>query len=69
MPPYHWPTQFETSYDCMVAGYEEALRKTQDIGAKEINTHKIYIKFDCIETTIVIPKKKPKEIPKSELTT
>jgi hypothetical protein len=44
-------------------------RETQDIGAKEINTHKIYIKFDCIETTIVIPKKKPKEIPKSELTT
>tara|TARA_R100000808_G_C2025673_1_gene71832 strand:+ start:326 stop:487 length:162 start_codon:yes stop_codon:yes gene_type:complete len=53
----------------MVAGYEEALRKTQDIGAKEINTHKIYIKFDCIETTIIIPKKKPTEIPKPELTT
>ena len=69
MPPYHWPTQFETSYDCMVAGYEEALRKTQDIGAKEINTHKIYIKFDCILVDPILPPPKPEEPPKSELTT
>ena len=69
MPPYHWPTQFETSYECMVKGYKESLKKIQDIGADEINKHKIYIKFDCIETTIVIPKKKPKDIPLPELTT
>ena len=61
MPPYPWPTQFTNSYDCMVAGYEEALKKTTEIGPEEVNKYKIYIKFDCIETTIIIPKEKPKE--------
>ena len=61
MPPYVWPTQFGNSYDCMVAGYEEALRKTKEIGSKEMNQHKIYIKFDCVESTIIIPKEKPKK--------
>ena len=45
----------------MVAGYAEALRKTEEIGKEEINKHKIYIKFDCIESTIIIPKEKPKK--------
>ena len=66
MPPYVWPTQFGNSYDCMMAGYEEALRKTHEIGAEEINKHKIFIKFDCIESTIVIPKDKPTKQPKVE---
>ena len=61
MPPYPWPTQFTNSYDCMVAGYTEALRKTEEIGKEEINKHKIYIKFDCIESTIIVPKEKPKK--------
>jgi len=61
MPPYPWPTQFNSSYECMVAGYAEALRKTEEIGKEEINKHKIYIKFDCIESTIIIPKEKPQE--------
>ena len=26
-----------------------------------MNKHKIYIKFDCIESTIIIPKEKPKK--------
>ena len=41
--------------------YAEALRKTEEIGKEEINKHKIYIKFDCIESTIIIPKEKPKK--------
>jgi len=66
MPPFVWPTQFENSYDCMVAGYKESLRKTQEIGEEEINKHKIFIKFDCIESKIIVPKKKPIEQPKVE---
>ena len=40
-------------YDCMVRGYSESTRKTQEIGKQEINKHKIYMKFQCeeIETT------------------
>ena len=47
MPPYPWPTQFTNSYDCMVAGYTEALRKTEEIGEEEVNKNRIYIKFVC----------------------
>ena len=66
MPPFVWPTQFGDSYECMIAGYEEAIRKTKEIGREEMNKHKIFIKFDCIESKIIIPKKKPKEQPKVE---
>jgi hypothetical protein len=66
MPPHVWPTQFGISYECMVAGYAESLRKTEEIGAKEINKHKIFIKFDCIESEIIIPKEKPIDQPKVE---
>ena len=66
MPPYVWPTQFGNSYDCMVVGYEEALKKTKEIGPEEMNKHKIFIKFDCIESKIIVPKKKHIEQPKVE---
>lgn len=40
-------------YDCMVRGYSESTRKTQEVGKEEINKHQIYMKFQCeeIETT------------------
>jgi hypothetical protein len=50
----------------MVAGYTESLKKTKEIGEEEINKHKIFIKFDCIESKIIVPKKKPIEQPKVE---
>jgi hypothetical protein len=31
----------------MIAGYTEAIHKTQEIGVEEINEHEIYIKFHC----------------------
>ena len=46
--------------------HAESLRKTEEIGAKEINKHKIFIKFDCIESEIIIPKEKPIDQPKVE---
>ena len=36
MPPYPWPKTFDTTYDCMVFGYEESLKKIQDIKISEI---------------------------------
>ena len=44
----------------MVVGYEESARKMKEIGQAEVNKHKIYIKFDCLEKTIITPKAKPK---------
>ena len=53
LEPYPWPTAFDTQYDCMVFGYEESLKKIQDIGPTEVNKHNIYIRFVCMpENTI-----------------
>ena len=47
MPPYPWPETFNTTYDCMVFGYEESLKKMREIGRQEVNKHNIYIRFTC----------------------
>tara|TARA_Y100001936_G_scaffold185200_1_gene182862 strand:- start:207 stop:377 length:171 start_codon:yes stop_codon:yes gene_type:complete len=33
----------------MIDGYTKAIEKTEELGRKEVNAHKIYIKFDCYE--------------------
>ena len=47
MPPYQWPDQFDSSYDCMMFGYEESKRKLEEIGREDINKYGMYIKFTC----------------------
>ena len=47
MPPYPWPQTFDTTYDCMLFGYEESLKKMKEIGREEVNKHNIYIRFTC----------------------
>ena len=47
MPPYPWPETFNTTYDCMIFGYEESLKKMKEIGKEEVNKHNIYIRFTC----------------------
>ena len=47
MPPYPWPQTFDTTYDCMIFGYEESLKKMEEIGRQEVNKHNIYIRFTC----------------------
>jgi hypothetical protein len=47
MPPYPWPDTFNTTYDCMIFGYEESLKKMKEIGRQEVNKHNIYIRFTC----------------------
>ena len=60
MPPHVWPTQFGSSYECMVAGYEEAGKKIAELGRKEVNKHDIYIKFECHPYKITLPRIQPK---------
>jgi len=47
MPPYEWSKTFNTSYECMIAGYTEAKKQIQKLGFNEVNTHQLYIKFYC----------------------
>ena len=58
MPPHKMPNIYDDMYSCMEAGYKESLSKLQEIGPKEVNKHRIYIKFECIDTTFLPQKPK-----------
>ena len=47
MPEYRWPEHFNSTYDCMMFGYQESQKKMQEIGRKDVNEHSIYIRFTC----------------------
>jgi len=47
MPEYQWPKHFNSTYDCMMFGYEESARKMEEIGRPDVNKHQIYIRFTC----------------------
>ena len=47
LEPYQWPEQIDTTYDCMVFGYEESLNKMKQIGREEVNKYNMYIRFTC----------------------
>ena len=48
LQPYEWPEQYNSMYDCMLAGYEESLKKMKELGRVEVNEHQIYIRFTCV---------------------
>ena len=47
MPPYPWHEKFDSSYECMMFGYEESQKKMKEIGRQDVNQHGIYIRFTC----------------------
>ena len=47
MPPYQWPDTFKTQYDCLMFGYEESIKKMEEIGREEVNKYNMYIRFTC----------------------
>jgi len=55
------PTLYNTHYECMIAGYNEALGKAKEIGPEEVNKYGTIIKFFCYQTDeVIIPEPKPK---------
>ena len=60
MDPFPMPTKYNTHYECMIAGYEEAIKKAKEIGPKEINEYGTIIKFYCLQERLILPKPKPK---------
>tara|TARA_R100000700_G_scaffold14602_1_gene20577 strand:+ start:179 stop:391 length:213 start_codon:yes stop_codon:yes gene_type:complete len=53
MPPYPWPDSFATKYDCLYFGYEESIRKLEEIGREDVNKHGMYIRFTCTPDTSI----------------
>ena len=57
LPPYKYPDLFVDGYSCMIAGNYESILKLEEIGFKDVNENKIFIKFVCTEQQIVPPPK------------
>ena len=47
MPPYKWPEDFNSQYDCLLFGYEESIVKLKEIGRTDVNKYGIFMKFYC----------------------
>ena len=56
LAPHRMPTHYDTHYDCMMAGYEEAIKKQKEIGKLESNKYQTLIKFMCSYERIEQPK-------------
>ena len=49
LPPYVYPEQFDSQYECFMKGYEESIIKMKEIGKEDVNKHQFYIRFLCSE--------------------
>ena len=58
--PIPLPKKYNSHYECMIAGYEESIKKAKEIGREEINKYGTIIKFYCLEESMILPKPKPK---------
>ena len=57
LPPHTMPEIYPSHYECMIAGYEESMKKAKEIGPEEINKYGTIIKFSL--TPIVIHEINP----------
>ena len=61
LEPFPMPTLYNTHYECMIAGYNEALDKAKEIGPEEVNKYGTIIQFFCYQTDeVILPEPKPK---------
>ena len=47
LPPYQWPTAFNSQYECLMFGYEQSLIKMEELGPEDVNKYNMYIRFTC----------------------
>jgi hypothetical protein len=59
LPPHHMPDLYNSHYECMIAGYNESLKKAKEIGPQEVNKYGTIIKFMCIDEALLLPQSKP----------
>ena len=59
MAPVPMDTYYNDMYSCMNAGYQHSLNKSIEVGEEQINEYKIYMKFICVETDVIVPPGKP----------
>ena len=49
LDPFPMPERYGSHYECMIAGYEESIKKAKEIGPEEINKYGTIIKFFCLQ--------------------
>ena len=59
MAPVPMDTYYNDMYSCMNAGYQHSLDKIIEVGEEQINEYRIYMKFICVETDVIVPPGKP----------
>jgi hypothetical protein len=50
-PPLVVNERFDNMYDCLMRGYEESIKMTQEVGREEINKQGLFTRFACREIT------------------
>jgi len=53
------PERYSSHFECMIAGYNESIKKAKEIGPKDVNEYGTIIKFFCVKENLIIPKPKP----------
>ena len=43
----HLLNYHDSIYECLIAGYDEAKKKTKELGREEVSKYEIIIKFKC----------------------
>ena len=49
LEPYPMPNHYNDLHSCLIGGYKESITKRDQIGSKDVNEHKMFIKFYCEE--------------------
>lgn len=49
LDPFAFPNKYDDVYSCLMDGYQKSIEKTEELGRKQVNKYKIFIKFDCYE--------------------
>ena len=62
LEPFPMTERYDSHYECMIAGYNEAIDKAKEIGPTDVNKYGTIIKFFCQPTKeeLILPKPKPK---------
>ena len=49
LPGYQVSETFNDLYDCMSTGYEESMKKMEEVGREDVNEHEVFIRFACVK--------------------
>ena len=49
LDPHPMPEKYGSHYECMIAGYEESIKKAKEMGPEDINKYGTIIKFFCMQ--------------------